>query len=441
MAAYLSPIGNEQQSDANGAPLAGGFIYTYAAGTTTPIATYTDDTGSTPQANPIVLNASGLPANPIWLPAGQAVKLVIQNGASAVQRTVDDVQGVNDPAYTTSQSEWTPYTGTPTYISATSFSLAGDQTNTFLVNRRLRSTNTGGTAYSTVTASSYNGGTGLTTVTVANDSTTLDAGLSAVSYALLSSTNTSIPASIRVDVASAATVNLTTSAPNCDDVRITGTTTIGAFTIAAGRSVRVVFSGILTLTNSASLTTNTSADIVTVAGDSCVVRATAANTVEIVNYTRALPLNGSSTSLSGTSTDITGIPAHARLINIAFSAVGGSSTGKLAIQLGSTTFPANGHAYNSSNTATSNNASSGDRFVVCQNAMSNLNISGGVTLTRVGTSNTWAAFGLTSSTGAAAVPTMFNGQVSSLTGVLDRIRITSSTGTETLSGTVGLTWS
>jgi hypothetical protein len=242
----------------------------------------------------------------------------------------------------------------------------------------------------------------------------------------------------RADVASAATVDLSSVA---DDINITGTTTISAFTVVIGRVVRVRFNASLTLTNGASLVTNTSADIVTQAGDSCLLRATAANTVEVVGYTRAVPVGSSSASLSGTSTDITGIPAHARKINIAFSAVGGSSTGKLAIQLGSTTFPANGHAYNSSNTATSNNASSGDRFVVCQNAMSNLNISGGVTLTRVGTSNTWTAFGLTSSTGAAAVPTMFNGQVTSLTGALDRIRITSSTGTETLSGTAGITWS
>ena len=42
-----------------GAPLSGGKLYTYAAGTSTPKATYTDASGSTPNANPVVLDAAG----------------------------------------------------------------------------------------------------------------------------------------------------------------------------------------------------------------------------------------------------------------------------------------------------------------------------------------------------------------------------------------------
>lgn len=45
--------------DDTGAPLAGGKLYTYAAGTSTPKATYTDASGSTPNANPVVLDAAG----------------------------------------------------------------------------------------------------------------------------------------------------------------------------------------------------------------------------------------------------------------------------------------------------------------------------------------------------------------------------------------------
>jgi len=193
MPAYLSPVGNEQQSDANGNPLSGGSITTFAAGTSTQITTYTESTGTTSQTNPIVLNASGLPANPLWLPAGQAVKLVIKDSGGVTLRTLDNVQGINDPAYTTSQTEWTPYTGTVTYITATSFSVAGDQTGIFQVNRRVKTTNTGGTRYSTVTASSYSAGSGLTTITVVNDSGSLDTGLSAVAYGLLAALNPSIP--------------------------------------------------------------------------------------------------------------------------------------------------------------------------------------------------------------------------------------------------------
>jgi hypothetical protein len=45
--------------DNNGNPLSGGKIYSYEAGTTTPLATYTSSTGATAHTNPIVLNAGG----------------------------------------------------------------------------------------------------------------------------------------------------------------------------------------------------------------------------------------------------------------------------------------------------------------------------------------------------------------------------------------------
>lgn len=94
----------------------------------------------------------------------------------------------------------------------------------------------------------------------------------------------------RVDVASASTVNLTAStAPFTRGIRITGSTTINGFTIPAGRSYEVVFGAVVTLTNSASLVTNTGANIVAVAGDSCVIRATADNVVEVLMYSRAAP--------------------------------------------------------------------------------------------------------------------------------------------------------
>lgn len=187
---YLSPLGNEQQNDANGAPLSGGKIWTYAAGTTNLIATYQDNAGSVSQANPIVLNTSGLPANPIWLPAGQAVKMVFQDVNGVPLRTVDNITGINDPSGVTAADQWVIYTGAPTFISSTSFSIAGDQRNTFQIGRRIRTANSGGTVYSTITNSIFGA---LTTVTVTNDSGVLDSGLSQASYALLSAVSPSLP--------------------------------------------------------------------------------------------------------------------------------------------------------------------------------------------------------------------------------------------------------
>jgi hypothetical protein len=54
--------------DINGEPLVGGKVYTYEAGTTTPLVTYTDNTGASANPNPIILNARG--EAPIWLGSG-----------------------------------------------------------------------------------------------------------------------------------------------------------------------------------------------------------------------------------------------------------------------------------------------------------------------------------------------------------------------------------
>lgn len=190
MPQYLSPIGNDQFIDDNGDPLVGGQIETYLAGSSTPAATYTSSSGSTPQSNPIILNALGYPTlGPIWLTGGNSYKFIIKNASGSVLRTIDEIAGVNDA--TLSQSEWLQSGFVPTYISATSFSVPGDQTGVLQVDRRLRTTNTSGFIFSTITNSVFSAGN--TTVTVANDSGTLDAGLSGVEYGLLSADDSAIP--------------------------------------------------------------------------------------------------------------------------------------------------------------------------------------------------------------------------------------------------------
>lgn len=188
MPLHLSPIGNSQQVGATGAPLSGGKIYTYLAGSTTPAATYTDSTGGTPQANPIVLNSLGFVASPIWLTGGVSYKLVFTDADDVSIRTVDEVSGINDTVQVVSQ--WTASGFPPTYISASSFSVAGDKTADFHDGRRLQFQVTAGTVYGVVASSSFSG---VTTVTVSMDSTALDAGLSDVNLAVLTATNRSVP--------------------------------------------------------------------------------------------------------------------------------------------------------------------------------------------------------------------------------------------------------
>ncbi len=76
--------------DANGKPLAGGQLYSYVAGSTTPQATFADANRVTPNANPTVLDASGQAQ--IFL--GQAVyKFVLQDANGVQQWTIDNING------------------------------------------------------------------------------------------------------------------------------------------------------------------------------------------------------------------------------------------------------------------------------------------------------------------------------------------------------------
>jgi len=99
MTVNLSPIGGAAQQffDNNGVILSGGKIYTYAAGTTTPQTTYTSVTGTTPHANPIILDSAGrVPGGEIWLTAGVAYKFAIYTSLDILLGTYDNINGYND---------------------------------------------------------------------------------------------------------------------------------------------------------------------------------------------------------------------------------------------------------------------------------------------------------------------------------------------------------
>jgi hypothetical protein len=83
--------------DDSGAPLSGGLLYTYAAGTTTPAATYTSNTGLTANSNPIVLDAAGRVAEEIWLTTGSTYKFVLKNFTFVQIWSKDNIPGANDP--------------------------------------------------------------------------------------------------------------------------------------------------------------------------------------------------------------------------------------------------------------------------------------------------------------------------------------------------------
>jgi hypothetical protein len=95
MSVNLSPIGNSEQFfDNNGIPLSGGLLYTYQAGSSTPLATYTTISGTVANANPIVLNSSGRLDNEVWLTYGYFYKFVLKDASGNLLGTYDNIYGI-----------------------------------------------------------------------------------------------------------------------------------------------------------------------------------------------------------------------------------------------------------------------------------------------------------------------------------------------------------
>jgi len=91
--ASLTPTPKQQIYGSDGAPLVGGKIYTYSAGTTTPLATYTDVGAGTANTNPIILDSLGQ-AN-IWL-GSSSYKFSVYTSADVLLYTVDNINAPLD---------------------------------------------------------------------------------------------------------------------------------------------------------------------------------------------------------------------------------------------------------------------------------------------------------------------------------------------------------
>jgi hypothetical protein len=87
-AVTLTPSPKMQFFTAAGIPLVGGKLYTYASGTTVPLATYTDDTGVFANTNPVILDSRG-EAN-VWLGPSRYT-FVLEDADNNLIWTVDGV--------------------------------------------------------------------------------------------------------------------------------------------------------------------------------------------------------------------------------------------------------------------------------------------------------------------------------------------------------------
>jgi len=131
MAVFLSPIGGAgwQFFNNDGTVLAGGKLYTYAAGTSTPKTTYTTFAGSIAHANPIVLDSAGrVPGGEIWLTAG-TYKFSVFTSANVLIATYDNISGIGAAEF---QVQNFTGTGSQTIFTLSSSSLGENFTFVYI---------------------------------------------------------------------------------------------------------------------------------------------------------------------------------------------------------------------------------------------------------------------------------------------------------------------
>lgn len=102
MAVFLSPVGGAaaQFFTNSGVILSGGKLYSYAAGTTTPQATFTSSSGNTNHTNPIILDSAGrVPGGEIWL-SSSSYKFVLNTSTDVLIATYDNIRGLGATSVT-----------------------------------------------------------------------------------------------------------------------------------------------------------------------------------------------------------------------------------------------------------------------------------------------------------------------------------------------------
>jgi len=134
-------------------------------------------------------------------------------------------------------------------------------------------------------------------------------------------------------------------------------------------------------------------------------------------------------STSGTSIDFTGIPSWAKKITVMFSGVSTNGTSNVLLQLGAGSVTSSGYL-GSATVLTASAASSlftAGMGIVTSNAASSV-VNGMATITNIG-SNIWAMSSNVAFSNAAG--TMNSASSVTLSGTLDRVRITTVNGTDT----------
>jgi len=282
-AVNFSPVFNGWQGfTPTGLPMNGGYLYTYQAGTSTPLSSYTTSAGNITNSNPIQLGSDGRPPSEIWLVTTNSYKFVLTDSLLNIIGTYDNITGI-DNSVPAALSEWVVTGLTPSYVSATQFTLAGDQTATFQVGQRVRYTLGSGQNTGSITASVYGA---LTTVTLVTDSIPLDNTLSAVDIGFLTALKPSVPTAFKNAV--------TAPSISTPSLALTGT---GAGSIAADVYTPTITSiSNITLANANQFQYSRVGNVITVSG-SIAIRPTFAG-LAVTEYGVSLPVASNLTATS-----------------------------------------------------------------------------------------------------------------------------------------------
>ena len=176
-------------------------------------------------------------------------------------------------------------------------------------------------------------------------------------------------------------------------------------------------------------------------GSNAITIDTSQNVVFSGNVSGVLKSGTAVASTSGTSIDFTGIPSTAKRITVMFSGISKSSTANFLFQLGdsggieTTGYTGQGGAGNTGNIFITVSSTSG--FPTAGDASGAVNVSGSIVFTNI-TGNTWISAG-TFYTSIGYSTTVAGDKTLSAT--LDRVRITTTSGTDTFdAGTINILW-
>jgi len=375
----------------SGVPLSGGLLYSYAAGTTTPATTWTTNSGTVANTNPIVLDSAGRTPNEIWITSGADYKFILKTSTGVTVGTYDDVPSLND---FTAFNNLITVTGTNSLIG-TSVPPYTAYTTGMTVSFAPVATNTGAVTLDL-------DGLGAKNVTF-DASTALSAGAIAVGKI----------ATLQYD---GTRFQLTNSVG-------TGQILDGAITAAKLATDSVTTIKILDL----NVTTGKLAD-------------NAVTTIKITNANvtpakLSQPFTAATAvaSTSGTSIDFTSIPSWVKRITLMLSAVSTSGTSLLRVQIGGGSFTTSGYVGCTSaivsGTAGSNSFAGGGWDFNDGAGSASASRTGVITIANL-TGNTWVMQGMYSDPVSSSRSVFGSGSVP-IAATLDRLRVTTVNGTDT----------